>query len=45
MGQVIDLAEYRRTHGPAMRCLVAWRDCCWSWWSLALMLSGIHGSK
>lgn len=31
---VTDLAEYRRTHPPAVRCFLAVNKCWWNWMSL-----------
>jgi hypothetical protein len=39
-GQLVDLAEYRRTHGPLLRHLVAAQRCWLAWWQLSLVVSG-----
>lgn len=34
MGTVTDLDEWRRTHGPALRCLAAAQRAWWNWSAL-----------
>lgn len=36
---VTDLAEYRRTHPPALRCLSAMQRAWWNWATLPAVLA------
>ena len=40
MGTVTDLEEWRRTHGPAVRCIVAMQRAWWKWAALPWEVMG-----
>ena len=41
MDKVTNLAEYRRTHPPALRCLVAMQRAAWKWCELFWWMVGV----